>query len=498
MTEIEEYERCLESPEYFMNEYLWLQDPITFETIKLSLEGEWSYLTDVLHEFLDTRLLIILKSRQLGISTLCAAYALWTAMFRTNANILLLSKRETEAQRLMGKIKFMRDHLPGWLLPRLLKDTESKMTFTGDSLGGGKFSEGSTIIVLPATEDAGRSETASIVICDEWAFHPFAERNYSAFKPTVDAGGQVIGLSTANGIGNLFYKLYAGAKKHDNNFKHLFLPWHLRPGRDEQWYEERKREYSFSLLLLNQEYPTNDIDAFIMTSESPFDADAVRFYLDNVVKDPLPKGNLPTTLQTLAAHEISVWELPQPRQQYVIGADPAEGIGQDKSEATVWDIENTQVCKISGQFDPDQFARILNLVGHVYNQALIAVERNNHGHSVLNVLCRYLNYPRVYKHYAYDQKLTRKIYKAGYPTNVKEKAIMMADIVAAVREKDCIIRDREFFEQATIFGQPKEPDDAVIANAVVLQALKSPQARGKQKIKVSYSPIGGYRGGRRR
>ena len=87
--QIEEIIKCGKDPVYFMKKYCWIQHParglLKFET--------YPFQDDCIKQFLEHRLNIILKSRQLGLSTLCAAYATWLAIFYKDQNILIIATK---------------------------------------------------------------------------------------------------------------------------------------------------------------------------------------------------------------------------------------------------------------------------------------------------------------------------------------------------------------------------------------------------------------------
>ena len=150
---------------------------------------KWDYLVELARAIVDNRLVTVLKARQLGFSWTSAAYAAWLLTFREGTNVLMISKWQTEAFSLLDKVRFILKNLPEeWQSP-LSPDSRSEI---------GIPSKDSKIVALPSTEDAGRSETASVVIQDEADFHEYHAANYAAVKPTIDAGGQMIMGSTSN------------------------------------------------------------------------------------------------------------------------------------------------------------------------------------------------------------------------------------------------------------------------------------------------------------
>ncbi len=164
----------------------------------------WPSQIGVVWALMLQRLIIILKARQLGISWICCGYVLWRCLFQPGQLVLLFSKSQDDADELLRRVKVLYERLPEWLLracPSVVKDNTTVLA----------WSNGSRVRSLPATKSAGRSLTASVVVLDEAAFLVWADVLYGALKPTIDGGGQLIILSTANGIGNLFHRLWTRA-----------------------------------------------------------------------------------------------------------------------------------------------------------------------------------------------------------------------------------------------------------------------------------------------
>ena len=95
----EETRRCMEDPVYFMRKYVKIQHP-NKGTIPFDL---YPFQEDALNEF-DYRYLLILKSRQLGITTLVAAYSLWMSIFNSDKNILIISIKQEVSKEIITKV----------------------------------------------------------------------------------------------------------------------------------------------------------------------------------------------------------------------------------------------------------------------------------------------------------------------------------------------------------------------------------------------------------
>jgi len=100
----EEYVKCAKSPTYFMKKYCMIQHP-TKGKIPFHL---YPYQEGALNDFQENDRTIILKSRQLGISTLIAGYALWMILFQSDKNCLVVAIDQNTSKNLVTKVKVMR------------------------------------------------------------------------------------------------------------------------------------------------------------------------------------------------------------------------------------------------------------------------------------------------------------------------------------------------------------------------------------------------------
>ena len=142
-------------------------------------------------------------------STLVAAYAVWMALFQKDKNILIIATKLSVAQNFITKVKTMIRSLPKWLvLPQIVTNNKQLI----------EFSHGSSIKAIPTSDDAGRSEALSLLIVDEAAFVRDFDQLWMGLYPTVSTGGRVILLSTPNGVGGQYYKLYTDAEQGSNEF----------------------------------------------------------------------------------------------------------------------------------------------------------------------------------------------------------------------------------------------------------------------------------------
>ncbi len=250
-----EWMQCEQDAAYFIDTHVIIDEP-QGDTVAAMPFHLWDAQIGVLAQLVTEKLVIILKARQLGISWLCCAYALWLCLMKPGRVVLMFSEREDKSQELVRRLRVMYQRLPEWMRQRvpIAKDNTQSL----------EWANGSRVSASAATPGAGRSLTASLVLLDEFAFMQWGADVYTAVKPTIDAGGQLFIVSTANGEGDKFHALWNDALQKINNFVAIFLSWRARPGRDEAWRAARAAE-ALSPTADKQEYPDTADEAFQST-----------------------------------------------------------------------------------------------------------------------------------------------------------------------------------------------------------------------------------------
>lgn len=367
---------------------------------------------------------MVLKARQLGMSWLALGYALWLMIFWPAATVLLFSKRDDEAVHLLDfRLAGMYRRLPPWAQARAtLIDSKHEL----------RLSSGSAALAFPTT--GGRSYTASLAIVDEADFVPNLDALLNAVKPTIDAGGRLILLSTSDKSrpDSAFKRIYRAARAGQTDYAPAFLPWSARPGRTAEWYEAVKAEIQArtgSLDDLWQEYPATDFEALAPRTLDKRLAPAWLARCDGTAHPPLDPALLSPPPPAIPG--LAIYALPQPGHAYVAGADPAEGNPQsDDSALTVLDAQSgDEVASLAGRFEPSVFAAYVDEVC-TYFGAAILVERNNHGHAVLQWL----------RDNGRTQILAGFNGKPGWLTNSRGKALMYAHAADQIRDGQTRVR----------------------------------------------------------
>lgn len=468
----------------------------------------WPWQRDIARAFPALKRVQFLKARQLGMSWVCAAYALHTAMTSPGGEVLLMSQTEPDAMELLNKCKFIYEKLPGGLqelCPQSGRDNTKILEFSTIH---------SAIRALPSTERAGRGFTGKLVLGDEHAFHQWAEQNMAAVDPVIEAGGQFVSLSSANGIGNLFHGLWSKATQSraplvpeyvegvgytygsrlqeiaaslpPSAWLPVFLPYNVRPGRDAQWWEFKKQNTTPTWLIY-QEYPRDADEAFVQTGRPVF----AKEYLDQhkaACQEPLPVSAWPAAFAGWSTEELRVFRLPVDGHRHVAGGDVAEGLEHgDYSGLVVFDRDAEgkpeQVLTLHGHWPPDQFARLIDAIARTY-PGTYGIERNNHGLATILKL-QELGTPGLYQEAPVQTRPGEAVApgKVGWTTSSMTKPLMIDELEEGLRTFGLTLRDALLFPELTFYqtkpngatGAPNgQWDDRVIMLAIALQMLKRP------------------------
>ncbi len=460
---------CCRNPIYFIEKYCKVQHPKK-GLLPFIL---YDYQKDTITNLLAQDKLVINKARQLGISTVIAAYVAWLILFHKDKSVLIVSTKAPVAKNLLKKIKVMLKHIPNWMY---LADIETNQAHM---LG---LSNGSSVKSIARSEDAGRSEALSLLIIDEAAHIRDMDELWKGLASTVATGGKVIANSTPKGSENWFYNYCKQAQSGENDWHYQEIPWWAHPeysenlrddatvpgGKTSPWFEAFTQGWS------RQQIAQELLTAFTETGDTYLEPATLAHY-EGQLKEPLEK--------TGPERGLWIWKQPEYKKTYIIASDIASGTAEDYTTAIVLEPRELEiVAEFKGKIQPDDWADYLNTtLGPMYNNALIVPENNNVG-MVTALSLRRLGY----KYLAYfDQETGRLLDKwqadyesinPGFQTNLKTRPIIMAKMEEFLRKKLIKSYSRrlhnEFLTFAWINGKPQakknKNDDLIVALAIAI------------------------------
>jgi hypothetical protein len=429
----QEYIKCAQDPAHFMKKYCFIQHPQRGRVIF----NLYPFQGKVLNLWKDNPYSIVLKSRQLGISTLAAGYSLWLMIFHKDRNILCLSKTQETARNMVTKVKYMYDNLPSWL--KVPSDENNKLSL--------RLNNGSQIKAKSSNSDAARSEAVSLLIIDEAAFIENVEETWASAQQTLATGGGAIVLSTPYGTGNWFHQTWIKAESAENDFLPIKLPWFVHPERDETW---RKKQDE---LLGDPRLAAQECDCDFNTSgDVVFYSEWIEFIKETTIQEPTERRGTDKNLW--------VWEQPDYSRDYMVVADVARGDGKDFSTCHVIDIaSNTQVAEYKGQLPPKEFGYFLAGIATEYNLALLIIENASIGWATIDAVME-----RGYKNLYFSPKsdaLTVDSYfnkfegnsdtVPGFTMSLKSRPLVINKLREYIGDRSVTIRSKRLLEEMKVF-----------------------------------------------
>ena len=450
---LKEVVRCGKDPNYFINNYARIPHPekglIPFKT--------YDFQTDLLEDFNDYRFSVILKARQLGISTIVAAYVAWLMLFHRDKNILVVATKLNTAANLVKKVKMMIKHMPKWLLI-------SEISI--DNRNSFELTNGSQVKASSTSGDAGRSEALSLLVIDEAAHIENLKELWTGLYPTISTGGRCIALSTPNGVGDWFHETYIKAESGQNEFHAVNLPWQVHPDRDHEWFEVETK--NMSRRQIAQEYECN----FNTSGDTVIYGEDIT-KLKAKIKEP--------KYRTGFDRNFWIWEEFQPEGTYLLVADVARGDGKDSSVFHIFKLETMEIiAEYQGKVTPDVFTNIVNDAGKEYGNAMVVVENNTVGFAVLEKL-KEKAYPNLYHSikstHEYIDQVTAESHSssvAGFTTSLKTRPLIIAKFEEFIRNKLLTIYSKRLVNELDTFiwrngraeAQRGYNDDLIMACAI--------------------------------
>lgn len=462
----EELLRCSQDYDHAIKKYFKVEHPMD-GLIPFNL---YPFQTKTLQELIQHRFNIILKSRQMGISTLVAAYALINMLFRNNYKVLVIATSQEVAKNLVHKVKVMYEKLPSWMKTTVIDDNKLQLS----------FKNGSSVKAVSSSPTAGRSEALSLLIIDEAAFIDSIDEIWTSAQLTLATGGDAILLSTPNGVDNLFHKLWVQAEEGKTPeglelFNPIKLKWDLHPDRDQKWRDQQT-------LTLGTRKAAQECDCDFLTSgHTVIDGEILQWFLNNLVKDPIEKRG--------ADGSHWIWKYPDRTHTYVVAVDVARGDGGDDSAIEVIDVSTMeQVAEYIGQIPPRALGRMAMTIATEYNNALLVIENKNvgfdavqecldAGYSNLHYTYRGDVYVDPAKHVAknYDLK-AKKDMVPGFTTTTANRPLIINKIERIFEQKEIRMYSKRLYNQLLVFvwlrgkaqARPGRKDDAVMAMGIGL------------------------------
>ncbi|QIG70823.1 terminase large subunit protein [Rhizobium phage RHph_I1_18] len=360
--------KCESDPVYFAEQYFRIVH-VDKGLIPFQL---YEYQKRAIRTMQDNRYMLMAASRQCGKTSVATVIVLHAALFNKNKKIGLLANKAPTAREILKRIQRAYEYLPDWLKGGVKEWNKSSVEF-----------ENGSIIIADATEgDSIRGHSLFMLYIDEMAFVENWDDFAQSVLPTLSSGEttKIVMTSTPNGL-NHFYYYYEGAKKQENGYQLIEVPWWEVPGRDENWRVKALETLNGDEMKFAQEYAIE----FLGSSGTLINGQALK--LMRAAK-PLYQTK-----------EMRKYVEPVPGHIYALTADVSRGKGLDYSAFHVIDITTSPFQQVftyrNNMIAPPDYASMINQVGRHYNNAHVLIELNDLGETVSDILYMTYEYPEV-------------------------------------------------------------------------------------------------------
>lgn len=475
-----------------IQDFLWVETK-TSKVIPFILNNIQRAFVEIVGKYIDDnpdkpKRFIILKGRQFGFSTLILAILFVKCLLVDNTRAAVIAHNQEATKKLFRRVRFFAKTLT--LKPTLDKESEREYSFPRTN---------SYFYIGTAGAKAfGRGDNLTDVHCSEVAFWENGAELMNGLKEAVGKTGTIIIETTANGVGNFFYKLWNKSYKNPNAaWLALFFKWtefseyELDPGDNfHRTDEERRlcalhpdltdrklawRRWKISETeaqpgltpeqMFQQEYPLTPRESFISSGKSVYSLTALEAYEP---KPPIDEDD-----------GLIIWQKPDGVSMTYMGVDVSEGLeNRDRSVIDIYNSNLEQIAQWAGWCDTDELAEKVCNFGRRY-KSYVVPEVNSMGIAVVNIIKKkYFNKGLLYKREDFDKYYKEKVMRVGWRSTKISKGRLIADHANAIREHQIKFNSQDTIDECMSFvrdgkgGMGAEEganDDRVIASALALQ-----------------------------
>jgi hypothetical protein len=431
---------------------------------------------------------IVLKARQVGITTYVAARFFVQTITRPGTLTVQVAHSQESAEMIFNIVKRFWENLPLAMQGVLVRSRSNVRQIVFSRLD-------SEYRVETADDNAGRGMTIQNLHCSEvsrWS-HGGLE-TLASLRAAVVPEGEIVLESTPNGASGPFYGEWRRAN--ETGYTQHFFPWWyedmyreivkkeealpladeerelvVRHGLDEGQIAWRRNQWKTLHALAAQEYAEDPQKCFLVSGDCVFEIAAIERAAAQAGKEAQIEDN----------GRLVIWFPPQKGRSYIVGVDTAGG-GANGDYACAEVIERTmgvQCAELHGHFPPYELARRVADLGQRYEGALVAVERNNHGHAVLAHL-EHLKFESLYE----------KESRLGWLTTAASRPAMIENMAAVLMSEPELFYSPRLLEECRTFVRREDGnaaaadgahDDCVMAMAIALAVRREDAGRDVKK-----------------
>ena len=443
---------------------------------------------------------IILKARQMGLSTYTTARVFWKSYFNAYNKSVVMAHDSATSDALFAMSRNIISYMGEDMRPNFKKSNAKEIMFEHNDSGYRLYTAGSP--------EAGRGTTPTIAHLSEVAFWTHDAKILAGlFQGISQADGtEVILESTANGVGNEFHRLWKGAVAGENEYVPIFVPWFLMSEYrrtapegfelteeeeilvtrfqldNDQLYWRRLKIAEGGSDKFRQEYPSTPDEAFVVSGSNVFNIEKLSQLIPQPILASREFNNESKMFEDMRKGSLEIYKYPTFEDSFAIGADVSLGVGKDSSAAIVMNAKR-EVCAVyrNNTIDPSLFGDLLFYLGRYYNNALLAVESNSMGIATLNRLTQ-MGYVNLYYQTKMANVSKEEGNRIGWRTTTASKPAIIGFLKNAIESEDIWIPSRIVIGELMNYVSDENgrtnaiagsTDDTVIGLAIVLEVIRT-------------------------
>jgi hypothetical protein len=365
---VEEYQKCYEDPVYFAEKYCKI---VTIDDGLISIPL-YDFQKEIIRAYPTNLKLLLNQSRQSGKTTVVTIIILHFALFNKNKRIVMLANKGAQAIEIMSRVQLMYEYLPPFLKGGIKEWNK----------GSFQLANGTILVAAASSSTAIRGKAVGMLYLDEMAFIPNWDEFAASVLPTLSSGktARMFISSTPNGL-NQFYEYCQGAIKKTNGFWYIEVPWHMVPGRDEDWKKKTLEDMN------------HDIEKFRAEYELEFLGSSGTLISGWKLKE------LTGLTPILSRDDIYQYEQYIEGNEYALIADVSRGKGLDFSAFHVINISKMPYKQVlvyrSNLITPIDYSSIIFRIAKAYHNPIVLVEINDIGGQVADSLYEDFEYDNL-------------------------------------------------------------------------------------------------------
>jgi hypothetical protein len=443
---------------------------------------------------------IILKARQMGLSTFTTARVFWKSYFNAYNKSVVMAHDTATSDSLFSMSRNTISNMSEDFRPKFKKSNAKEIMFEHNDSGYRLYTAGSP--------EAGRGTTPTIAHLSEVAFWTHDAKILAGMFQGISQakGTEVILESTANGVGNEFHRLWKGAVAGENEYIPIFVPWFLMPEYrreapesfertdeeevivtrfnldNDQLYWRRLKIAEGGVDKFRQEYPATPDEAFVVSGANVFNIEKLMALVPQPILKQMEFNFESQMMEDAQRGSIEIYKYPSFENSFAIAGDVALGVGKDYSSAVVMN-KDKEVCAVyrNNTIDPSKFGDVLFYLGRYYNNALLGVESNSMGIATLNRLTQ-MNYVNLYYQTKIANVSKEEGSRVGWRTTSASKPAIIGFLKSAIENDEIWIPSRTIIGELMNYvaddsGKTNaivgHNDDTVIALAIALEMIRT-------------------------